>query len=108
MSVNAVVGIVLGVAVVFLAGWLIFGSKKRAWYKVYLANNDVMLLYRDLNERWRTSDRYMRFKNELGDEVTFPSSAHWILFWESIPEGGLEVAKDEIKRIKETVANKEP
>jgi hypothetical protein len=70
---------------------------------VYLANSDVMLLYRDLNERWwRTSERYMRFKKESGEEITFPSNAHWILMWESIPEGGLDTAKSKVQRIKQS------
>ena len=102
---NNVILIVLGVLIVGLAVWIFIGSKKREWYKVYLANNDVMLLYRDLNERWwRTSDRYMRFKDEYGREITFPSNAHWILMWESVPDGYLEKAKIEIKRIREAKA----
>ena len=88
--------------VVIFAIWIFVGSKKKTWYKVYLANNDVMLLSRELNERWwRTSDRYMRFKKDSGEEITFPSNAHWVLFWEEVPAKDLDVARLEIKRIKE-------
>jgi hypothetical protein len=96
--------ILFGVAVVILAlmAWVSFGSKKKKWFKVYLANNDVMLLYRDLGERWwRTSDRYMRFKDEYGREVTFPSNAHWILMWESVADDKVETVKEEIRKMKE-------
>ena len=101
---TAVFWVVLGIAVIF-AIWIFVGSKKRTWYKVYLANNDVLLLYRDLNERWwRTSDRYMRFKKESGEEITFPSNAHWVLFWEEVTKGQLSLAREEIQRIKENAA----
>ena len=107
MEVNTIIGIILAVLVLSLIIWVITGSKKKIWYKVYMANNDVMLLYRDLNERWwRTSDRYMRFKTEQGVEITFPSNAHWVLFWEAIPEGTLDVAREEVKRAKDSAADK--
>ena len=93
--------IVLGAMILGLIVWVSLGSKKRKWFKVYLANNDVMLLYRDWNERmWRTSDRYMRFKDEYGVEVTFPSNAHWILMWEAVPDDKVADVKEEIRRMK--------
>ena len=97
--------IAFGVLLLALAIWIIYGSKKRQWYKVYLANNDVLLLYRDMNERWwRTSDRYLRFKDEKGSEITFPTNGHWVLMWEAIPLDRVEITKQEIKRMKENLA----
>lgn len=87
--------------IIILAIWVSVGSKKRTWYIVYLANNDVKLLCRDLNERWwRTSDRYMRFKDESGKEITFPSNAHWVLMWEAVPKDGLDAARAKVQEIK--------
>ena len=74
---------------------------------MYLANNDIMLLQRDLKERWwRTSDRYMRFVDEFGREYTFPANAHWILFWVEVLEGQLEEAKLELQQEKKELAEK--
>lgn len=88
--------ILLGVVVVVLI-WVTFGSSKVKWFKVYLANNDVLLLKRDMKERfWRTSDRYMRFKDERNREITFPSNAHWVLMWEEIPNNELNIVRAEI------------
>ena len=108
MDTNAIIGIVIGALVVALSAWVILGSHKKQWYKVYLANNDVMLLCRDMNERWwRTSDRYMRFKNEMGVEVTFPSNAHWILMWEAVPDSQVEKVRTDIYRMKQNLAKGE-
>ena len=91
--------------IVLLGLWIVIGSRKKRWYKVYLANNDVLLLKRDMNERWwRTNDRYLRFKNEDGKEITFPSNAHWVLMWEEIPDSELSLAREEIQRMKEKLA----
>jgi hypothetical protein len=96
MSMDYIGYAIVGVMVILLI-WVTFGSSKVKWFKVYLANNDVLLLKRDLRERWwRTSDRYMRFKNENNREITFPSNAHWVLMWEEVPIAELELIKDEI------------
>jgi hypothetical protein len=93
--------VIIGIIGVILL-WISFGSRKKKWYKVYLANNDVMLLQRNLKERWwRTSDRYLRFVDEFGKEWTFPSNAHWILMWVEVPDKEISIVKEEIKRIKE-------
>lgn len=83
--------------------WLVAIPQKKKWYKVYLANNDVLLLQRDSGARWRTSDRYMRFRDERGHEITFPSGAHWILMWEEVKDNELELVKQEIRKIKESL-----
>ena len=105
---NYTIGIILGIIILIVGAWTIIGSRKKKWYKVYMANNDVRLLCRDLNERWwRTSDRYLRFKDEHGREITFPSNGHWVLMWEEIPDELIEFTKEEIKRIKESLASKD-
>ena len=102
---NTTIGILLGLLILGVAIWIIVGSKKRTWYKVYLANNEVLLLYRDFKERWwRTSDRYMRFKNEQNKEITFPSGAHWVLMMEEVGVEELDVVRDELRRMKEDKA----
>ncbi len=101
MSNNIIIGIVLVLLIAVLGVWVMAGSKRVRWYKVYLANNDVLLLRRDLNERfWRTSDRYMRFKDEFGKEITFPSNAHWVLMWQEVPKNEIEIVKQEIRNMK--------
>lgn len=61
-----------------------------------------MLLYRDMNERlWRTNGTYLRFKDELNNEVTFMSNGHWVLKMISVPVSQLELARAEVKRIKD-------
>ena len=93
------IGYVLIGLIITVGVWIFVGSKKVRWYKVYLASKDVMLLGRNLRERWwRTSDRYMRFIKETGEEITFPSQAHWILFWEEVPNGMLDKAREEIRQ----------
>lgn len=105
---NQTVGIILGLLIVAIAAWIMFESRKRKWYKVYMANNDVRLLYRDFKERWwRTSDRYMRFKDEYGKEITFPANAHWILMWEEVYPEEITAVKDEIRRMKEDWAKQD-
>lgn len=97
------IGYVIIGLIVLLGVWITFGSRKKRWYKVYLANNDIMLLQRDIKERWwRTSDRYLRFVNEQGHEITFPSNAHWVLMWEEVPDSEIDIVRDEIRRTKES------
>lgn len=102
MNTDWLMGILLILFIIIIGIWIIVESRKKTWYKVYQADNNVRLLYRDFNSRmWRTSDRYMRFKDEWGHEVTYPSGAHWVIMWEEIKPEELEVAKDEIRRMKE-------
>ena len=91
--------------IALLGLWVIIGSRKKRCYLVYLANNDILLLWRDLNERWwRTNDRYLRFKNEEGKEITFPSNAHWVLMWEEVPNNEISLAREKIQNMKEKLA----
>lgn len=69
----------------------------KKWYKVYLANNDVRLMSRSWGERWRSSDKYPRFRDDNEHEVTFPEAAHWVMFWECI-------SKDEVTQVREDLA----
>lgn len=101
MNASVIGYIILGL-ILALAISIMFQSKKRSYYKVYLANNDIKLLYRDFRERWwRTSDRYMRFKDEHDKEITFPSGAHWVLMMEEVDENELDIVRDEIRHEKE-------
>ena len=103
MDFYLVFGLVAAVALGILA--VTMSSRQKKWYIVYLANNDIMLLSRDLNDRWwRTSTRYMRFKDEMGREVTFPAEAHWILMWREVRQSQLNDAREEIQRHKEQMA----
>ena len=73
----------------------------RKWYKVYLANNDVRLMSRGWGERWRSSDKYPRFRDDNGHEVTFPAEAHWVLFWERISNEEIIQVREELARMRE-------
>jgi len=105
MSNSVLFYVGLGVIVLIFI-WVTFSSKKKRWYKVYLANNDVLLLCRDLSERWwRSNGSYLRFKDELGNEVTFPLIGHnWILKMVSVKDTELDIARAEVKRIAENQA----
>ena len=95
--------IIIAAMLVVLVVYSSLSTGKKKWYKVFLTNNDVMLLYRDFSERWwRTNDRYLRFKNEEGKEVSFLDDGRWILFMEEAKD--LAVAREEIKKIKEANA----
>jgi hypothetical protein len=105
---NNVIFYVVLACIIGLAIWVTVGSKKKQWYMVYLANNEVLLLCRDINERWwRSNGTYMRFKDELGNEVSFIANGHWILKMVSIPTNKLEDAKAEIKKINANVAKEQ-
>lgn len=102
------IGIIMAAMIVGVGVWIIVGSKRRRWYKVYLANNEILLLYRDFKERWwRTSDRYMRFKDEHGKEITFPSNAHWVLMWEEIHKNEVNLVSEELQRRKKELAERD-
>jgi len=84
---------------VFLFSLVVFGiivRRKRSWYKVYLTNNDIRLMSRGWDERWRSNDKYPRFRDDDGNEVTFPESGHWIMFWERIPDWAVERVRKEL------------
>ncbi len=88
------------IALIALLGiWVYFQSRRKTWYKVTLANNEERLLYRDLQVRfWRASDKYVRFKNEQGLEVTFPSQGHWVLQWEEVPLAKLNEVRESMRK----------
>lgn len=102
MNTTGIMALVLLGVIVITAVWIFLGSRKKQWYKVYQADGVILLLYRDLNERWwRTNDRYMRFKDKSGREVTFPSAAHWIIRWEEVVDNEVAMVEGEIYRMRE-------
>ena len=79
------VWITLGVvAICVILMWTVGSRRKRSWYKVYMANNDIRLMSRGWGERWRSNDKFPRFSDDNGHEFTFPEGAHWVLFWEHL------------------------
>jgi len=75
---------------------------KKKYYKVYLANNDIILAYRTWRERWLSNDKYPKFRRDDNNRlVTFPAEAHWALFWELVPEDEVPAVREEIRRMKE-------
>ena len=76
----------------------------KKWYKVYLANNDVMLVYRTWKERWLSNSKYPKFRRDDNNRlVTFPSEARWALMWEQIPEDEVPAVREEIRRMLEEI-----
>ncbi len=75
-------------------------NMKKRWYKVYLANNDVRLMYRTFRERWWSNEKVAKFMDDNGHEISFPSEAHWVLFWEYIPDDQVRSARAEIAKIR--------
>lgn len=92
-------GAALTVLFVGLVLMAVFSGRKKAWYKVYLANNDVRLMYRSWRERWRSTDKSARFRGDNGNEITFPAEAHWILMYERIPDSQVELVRLELMKL---------
>lgn len=67
----------VGVLVVAIVGFIVSGRRKR-WYKVYLANNDVLCVYRVMSDWWwRDSSGMKGFR--LPDGRVLDVSKHWII-----------------------------
>jgi len=91
-----------------VAIWMVINQKKRRWYKVYTADNNCYLLYRDWNERmWRSNSYYLRFKDESNHEYTFPAQGHWVLMMVSVDDDKLDVARQEIENMNKIKAEAE-
>lgn len=99
--------IALGVFLCSVAGAFMVSRRKKVWYRVYLANNDVRLMYRSWRERWQSSDKYARFRDDKGYEVTFPAEAHWVLMFERIPNGEVDAVRAELVAGKHSLERKE-
>jgi hypothetical protein len=57
---------------------IVFGGRKKKWYKVYLANNDVIPVYRKMSDWWwRDTSGMMGFR--LIDGRRLNVSKHWII-----------------------------
>ena len=76
--------------------WFLFSMRTKRWYKVFLANNEVILTCRTWKERWQSGGKFMQFKDDNGRIVTFPSDAHWILMWEQIPDAEVAAVRQQI------------
>jgi hypothetical protein len=69
--------ILVGVIVVAIIGFIINGHKK-TWFKIYLANNDVLLVYRKMSDWWsKDGSGIMGFS--LPDGRSIKVSKHWII-----------------------------
>lgn len=74
------------VVVVAIVG-LTIGNRKKQWYKLYLANNDVLQVYRKMSDWWwRDTQGIMGFR--LADGRRIRVSKHWILKIEEEIENG--------------------
>ena len=80
--------------------WVFIKSNNKKWYLVYLANNDVMLLYR-MAKDWWVSDTKNRivFHKEDGSVVVFPGAGHWTLMFQEVKD--VEAARKLILSINE-------
>ena len=100
MSLNVLAFIIAGIILVCLFFYIFTNSKKKRWYKVTLANQNVMLLSRDIGDRWWRSNSYwLRFKKEDGTEVSFSSGGHWVLMLEEVSESKLQDVRREIAQM---------
>lgn len=101
MTTNWAIGIVLILLIAGLFIWVVVGGKKKRWYKVFTADNNCHLLYRDWNERmWRTNSYYLRFKDETDHEYTFPANGHWVLMMVEVKDDEREIARNEIESMR--------
>jgi hypothetical protein len=89
--------------------WVVsfFIRRKRRWYKINLASNDVIFAYRTSRERWMSNDKYPKFRlDDNGHLITFPSEAHWILMWEQIPDAEVNMVRQQIREAREARAKR--
>ena len=107
-----VTGIVVGVVIVLLVLWMFFRTGHKTWWKIYLANNDVMLLYRDASTRWGTQQvsGFMVFKDEYGRRHLFTKNAegwfvsgspHWIIRMVEVYDNEVEITRLQIAEAKQ-------
>lgn len=89
--------ILAGLVVIALI-YVIISSRKKRWYKVYLANNDVLLLYKTVGDFWfREGSGKAIFRYEDGRVVVFPDRGHWIAYYVEVRD--VEAAKRDIEAI---------
>jgi hypothetical protein len=75
MSAGTIV-LILVVVVAVIA--TILGNRKKKWFKLYLANNDVLRVYRRMTDWWfGDSNAIMGF--HLEDGRSMKVSKHWII-----------------------------
>jgi len=61
---------------------MLIQSRRKRWYKVYMANNDVRLLYKTTTDWWfREGGGKLVFRDNDGRVWVFPSRGHWILMY---------------------------
>lgn len=88
----------LGLIIVALLVVMIRGNRTK-WYLVYLANNDVQLLYRKTSDYWMGSQNRVVFHNEEGNVVVFPGTGHWVLKYEEVKD--IQAAREYVAAINE-------
>lgn len=71
--------ILLGMIIVAMIAMVAVGGFRKKWYKVFLANNDVIEVYKTWSDRFWQSDRATMglFRLASGKQVRI--SVHWIL-----------------------------
>lgn len=79
-----IAGWILIIVLLVAAVGFIVSGKKRRWYKVYLANNDTLMVYRKMSDWWwRDTTGIMGFR--LVDGRHIKVSKHWIIKVEEAP-----------------------
>lgn len=90
------VGMWVLLAVVVIASiTIITQGRKRKWYDVYTANNDVIRVYRKMSDWWlRDSGEMMGYRKEVMDDATKSVKSirtwiprHWIIKIEEVSDG---------------------
>ena len=100
--------VLIGIIAVLLILAFIRGKCKK-WYRVTLANNDVMLLYKIASDWWfKESKNRVVFRKENGSMVVFPGEAKWILMYEELDnEDEVQSVRNEIYNLRHVSGEKE-
>jgi len=100
MDSVVIMGIGIGIVLLLVLAWVLLRARVKRWYKIYRADNDIMLVYRGWSERVGSSDKNQKFRRDDNDHlITFPSEAHWILAWEQIPNEEVDIVRQQLREM---------
>lgn len=94
--------VVIGLLVV-LALVIVFGNRKKKWYKVYTANDDIMCVYRKQDDYWLGENIKDMITAHEVDGTTVYIPKHWIIKVKRINENQVDEALKEIEVLHKAV-----
>lgn len=97
---NAVMLVIFCVIILWALVVFATSMRKRKWYKLFLANNDILCVYRMSKDYWFNSVKDMvAFRFDNGRLVFI--TRRWILKAEQIEEAEVPLVQKQIQEMKE-------